>query len=326
MPLESDGYPDSRTLVKSWNHLLVNLLAMRGGIEDFVSSETTIPFHLCLIKINIIMRKSIIPLLAVLLLMASCATNKKITYFQDIAVSIDTTGAMRLPPDITIRPDDKISIIVNTRDPELTALFNLPYVSRILGQQGETMSNTNQGASGYIVKNDGTIDFPVLGIINVAGMTRNEGAAHIKDMLISQNLVNDPVVTVEYMNLQYSVMGEVKAPGNYKITRDRITLLEAISQAGDLNINGRRDNVLVMRPDSTGKLYAYQVDMRSFENVVNSPVYYIHQNDYIYVEPNKKKANESTVNANTVNSASFWISVTSLLSSLATTISVLVKK
>lgn len=269
------------------------------------------------------MRKSIIPLLAVLLLMASCATNKKITYFQDIAVSIDTTGAMRLPPDITLRPDDKISIIVNTRDPELTSLFNLPYISRILGQQGETTSGSSHGASGYIVKGDGTIDFPVLGVISVAGMTRDEVAAYIKDMLIARNLVNDPVVTVEFLNLQFSVIGEVRSPGSYKITRDRVTLLEAISGAGDLTINGKRDNVLVLRPDSTGKLYAYQVDIRSFENVVNSPVYYIHQNDYIYVEPNKKKANESTVNANTVSSASFWISITSLLASLASTVTLI---
>ncbi len=273
------------------------------------------------------MRKKLIPFIVLLLFMASCATDKKITYFQDIAVATDTTGAMRLAPDITLRPDDKISIIVNTRDPELTALFNLPYTTRTLGSQSESVNtNSTYGSSGYIIKGDGTIDFPVLGRIPVAGMSRDEVSAHIKNLLISQNLVNDPVVTVEFVNLQYSVMGEVKAPGNYKITRDRITLLEAISQAGDLNINGRRDNVLVMRADSTGKLYAYQVDMRSFEDVVNSPVYYIHQNDYIYVEPNKKRANESTVNANTVSSASFWISIVSLLSSVATTVSVLISR
>ena len=271
------------------------------------------------------MRKSLIPFIAVLLLMASCATNKKITYFQDIAVATDTTGAMRMAPDIMLRPDDKISIIVNTRDPELTTLFNLPYTARVLGQTNEVINNTNQGTSGYIVKGDGTIDFPVLGSISVAGKTRDEVSAYIKNQLISQNLVNDPVVTVEFMNLHFSVMGEVKSPGSYKITRDRVTLLEALSEAGDMTISGKRENVLVIRPDSTGKLYAYQVDMRSCENVVNSPVYYIHQNDYIYVEPNKKKANESTVNANTVSSASFWISVTSLLASLATTISVLLK-
>lgn len=271
------------------------------------------------------MRKNLIPFIAVLLLLASCATNKKITYFQDIAVATDTTGAMRMAPDIMLRPDDKISIIVNTRDPELTTLFNLPYTARVLGQTNEVINNTNQGTSGYIVKGDGTIDFPVLGSISVAGKTRDEVSAYIKNQLISQNLVNDPVVTVEFMNLQFSVMGEVKSPGSYKITRDRVTLLEALSEAGDMTINGKRENVLVIRPDSTGKLYAYQVDMRSFENVVNSPIYYIHQNDYIYVEPNRKKANESTVNANTVSSASFWISVTSLLASLATTISVLLK-
>lgn len=272
------------------------------------------------------MRKHFLPLIAVLLLMASCATNKQISYFQDIQVVSDSTVTAITPPDITLRPDDKISIIVNSKDPELTNLFNLPYVSRILGQQTEAVSNTNQGSSGYIVKNDGTIDFPVLGSISVEGKTRDEVSAYIKNQLITQNLVNDPVVTVEFVNLQFAVMGEVKSPGSYKISRDRITLLDAISQAGDMTINGRRDNVLVIRPDSLGKLYAYKVDMRSFENVINSPVYYIHQNDYIYVEPNKKKANESTVNANTVTSASFWISVTSLLSSLATTISVLVKK
>ena len=271
------------------------------------------------------MRKSLIPLIAVLLLMASCATNKQITYFQDIAVATDTTGAIRLAPDITLNPQDKISIIVNSKDVELTNLFNLPYTAKILGQQTELSYSSNQGTSGYTVKGDGTIDFPVLGSIPVAGMTRDEVSAYIKNQLISQNLVNDPVVTVEFVNLQFSVMGEVNHPGSYLISRNRVTLLEALSEAGDMTINGKRDNVLVLRPDSTGKLYAYQVDMRSFENVVNSPVYYIHQDDYIYVEPNKKKANESTVNANTVTSASFWISVTSLLASLATTISVLLK-
>ena len=128
------------------------------------------------------------------------------------------------------------------------------------------------------------------------------------------------------MNLQVSVIGEVRTPGSYKITRDYVTILDALSLAGDLNINGKRENVLVLRPDSIGKLTAYTVDMRSFASVQNSPVYYIHQNDYIYVEPNKKKANESTVNANTVQSAAFWISVASFLASVASTISVIVTR
>lgn len=263
------------------------------------------------------MKKHLFPLFAVLLFMASCATNKEVTYFQDIIVTSDSTVTETLPPEITLRPEDKISIIVNSKDPELTNLFNLPYVTRTVGSTTENA--TSHGVSNYIVRNDGTIDFPVLGSVKVAGLTRDEVAAYIKSLLITRNLVNDPVVTVEFVNLHFSVMGEVRSPGSYKINRDRVTLLDAISQAGDMTISGRRDNVLVLRPDTAGKFYAYQVDMRSFENVVNSPVYYIHQNDYIYVEPNKKRANESTVNGNTVRSASFWISITSLLASLAST-------
>ena len=262
-----------------------------------------------------------------LVLMASCDVSKRITYFQDIQEYQIATSSTEQPlPEIRLRPEDKISIIVNSKVPELTALFNLPYTARILGQTNEYLTNTNQGTSGYIIKADGTIDFPVLGLVEAAGKTRDELASYIKSELISRNLVNDPVVTVEFVNLQFSVMGEVKVPGSYKITRDHITLLDALSMAGDLNINGRRDNVLVLRPNSTGKLTAYIVDMRSFDSVQHSPAYYIHQNDYIYVEPNKKRANESTVNANTVQSASFWISVVSLLASVATTISVLMTR
>ena len=264
--------------------------------------------------------------IAVLFMLSSCDVSKRITYFQDIQDYQIGSTTEKPNPEIRLRPEDKISIIVNTKVPELTALFNLPYVSRILGAQTEQVSNTTQGSSGYIIKADGTIDFPVLGMVQAAGKTRDELSDYIKSELISRNLVNDPVVTVEFVNLQFSVMGEVKVPGSYKITRDHITLLDALSMAGDLNINGRRDNVLVLRPNASGKLTAYLVDMRSFDEVQRSPAYYIHQNDYIYVEPNKKRANEATVNANTVQSASFWISVVSLLASVATTISVLMTR
>ena len=273
------------------------------------------------------MMKRSLPFLFVLVfLMSSCDVSKRITYFQDIQDHQTVSGKTEQPtPEIRLRPEDKISIIVNTKVPELTALFNLPYTTRILGAQTEQVSY-NQGSSGYIIKADGTIDFPVLGLVQAAGKTRDELGGYIKSELISRNLVNDPVVTVEFVNLQFAVMGEVRSPGSYKITRDHITLLDALSMAGDLNIDGKRDNVLVLRPDASGNMTAYNVDMRSFDAVQNSPAYYIHQNDYIYVEPNKKRANQSTVNANTVQSASFWISVVSLLASVATTISVLMTR
>ena len=273
------------------------------------------------------LKTSPVLLFALLLMLSSCDVSKRITYFQDIQDYQLATGKEEQPaPEIRLRPEDKISIIVNTKVPELTALFTLPYFARTLGQPNEVLSNTNQGTSAYIIKADGTIDFPVLGLVQAAGKTRDELSEYIKSELMNRNLVNDPVVTVEFVNLKFSVMGEVKVPGSYMITRDHITLLDALSMAGDLNINGRRDNVLVLRPDASGKLIAYMVDMRSFDNVKNSPAYYIHQNDYIYVEPNKKRANESTVNANTVQSASFWISVVSLLASVATTVSVLMTR
>ncbi|MCQ2264849.1 MAG: polysaccharide biosynthesis/export family protein [Bacteroidales bacterium] len=270
--------------------------------------------------------KLLIAIVASLLLMSSCETTKQISYFQDLQQMQDTVFVQVQSPEIRLRPDDKISIIVNTKDPELTALFNLPYTARILGQTHEGLSNTNQGASGYIIKGDGTIDFPVLGSIPAAGKTRNELASYIKNELVNSEQVKDPVVTVEFVNLQFSVMGEVRLPGRYNITRDCLTLLDAISIAGDMTIDGRRDNVLVLRPDTAGQLKAYHVDMRSFKSIQNSPVYYIHQNDYVYVEPNKKRANESTVNGNTVRSASFWISIVSLLSSLATTFTVILRR
>jgi polysaccharide export outer membrane protein len=273
------------------------------------------------------MKKTSLFIFALLVLLSACNTSKRITYFQDIQDYKDTAKVVEQPaPEIRLRPEDKISIIVNSKDPELTALFNLPYTTRILGSSSENISTTNQGTSGYIIKRDGTIDFPVLGSVPAAGKTRDELSSFIKSELISRNLVNDPVVTVEFVNLQFSVMGEVRSPGTYKITRDYVTLLDALSMAGDLNINGKRENVLVLRPDSIGKLTAYTVDMRSFADVQNSPVYYIHQNDYIYVEPNRKRANESSVNANTVQSAAFWISVASFLASVASTISVIVTR
>lgn len=275
-----------------------------------------------------VMKRSLPFLFVLVFLMSSCDVSKRITYFQDIQDHQTVSGKTEQPtPEIRLRPEDKISIIVNTKVPELTALFNLPYTTRILGSQTEQQIGfTNQGTSGYIIKADGTIDFPVLGLVQAAGKTRDELGGYIKSELISRNLVNDPVVTVEFVNLQFAVMGEVRSPGSYKITRDHITLLDALSMAGDLNIDGKRDNVLVLRPDASGNMTAYNVDMRSFDAVQNSPAYYIHQNDYIYVEPNKKRANQSTVNANTVQSASFWISVVSLLASVATTISVLMTR
>lgn len=251
-------------------------------------------------------------------LLSSCATPKEVVYFQDLQQTDGTLAAVQAK-EIRVRPDDKISIIVNSRDPQLTDLFNLPYVSRQLGQTLRSVTSTygqSQGVSGYTVDSEGNIDFPVLGKIHVEGMTREEIGRCIKDELIGQDLVKDPVVTVEFMNLTVSVMGEVAKPGRYAIERDRITILDALSMAGDLTIYGRRDAVMVQRMEGD-TLQVYQLNLVSGQDVYNSPAFYLQQNDLVYVAPNDVKVRESTVNGNNIRSTSFWISLGSLLSSVA---------
>ena len=170
--------------------------------------------------------------------------------------------------------------------------------------------------SGYTVDSKGNIDFPVLGEIHIAGMTREEVAAYIKKELQSHDLIKDPVVTVEYMNLSVAVMGEVNNPGRFSIDKDNLTILDALSQAGDLTIYGKREKVLVLRQEEE-KQRVYGVNLCSAEHLYTSPAYYLQQNDVVYVEPNATKARQSTVNGNNVRSTSFWISLASLLTSIA---------
>ena len=261
-------------------------------------------------------------LLAVMALLSSCGTTQKIVYFQDLRPG---ESEIKMPEamEIAIRPEDKISIIVNSRDPQLSALFNLPYVSRTIGDfssstGGSTASNLgsgNQGISGYTVDQQGYINFPVLGKVYVAGMKREELATYLKDELIAKNLVKDPIVTVEFMNLCVSVLGEVNSPGRYAIDRDRFTLLDALSLAGDLTIYGNRKKVMILRQEGDVQR-VYGIDLTSGDHVYTSPAYYLQQNDVVYVEPNGVKSRESTVNGNTVRSASFWMSLASFLTSI----------
>lgn len=253
----------------------------------------------------------------------SCSAPSHVTYFQDLRPG-ESEQKVIAATEIKVRPGDKLSIIVNSRDPQLTQLFNLPYVGQQIGQGAVTANNTtnsSQGVSGYTVDEEGMIDFPVLGKIEIAGKNREEIAAFIKGELLAKNLVKDPVVTVEYMNLCISVLGEVTKPGRYSIDRDKVTVLDAISMAGDLTIYGKREKVLVLREEE-GVQHVYGINLCSAEHLYTSPVYYLRQNDVVYVEPNNVRARQATVNGNNVRSTSFWISLASLL----TTVAVLVFK
>lgn len=257
------------------------------------------------------------------LVLGSCTSTKNISYFQDAAQQEGI--ALRAEQQFRLRPEDKINIVVNSKDPTLEQLFTLttPGQRNILGASstprtiaGKSTSGSTTQAIAYTVGQDGCIDFPVLGSLKVAGMTRHEVAAMIKEKLIAQSLVVDPVVTVEYVNISVNVLGEVKTAGRQEITKDHYTLLDAIAAAGDLTINGERNNVMVMRTEA-GQQKAYFVDLTSAQSLMTSPAYYLQQDDVVYVTPNKKRKRESTVGANTVLTPTFWISVASLLATIS---------
>lgn len=252
-------------------------------------------------------------------LLFSCGTPKQIAYFQDLHSGTNKT--ITNSKIVKVKPEDKISIVVKSKDPQLAELFNLPIVSYRVGQGKTSALGNSQQVSSYSVNSNGFIDFPVLGEIYVEGQTREEIASNIKKKLVDQNLVKDPVITVEFDNLSYSVLGEVNRPGKYMIDRDRITILDAISAAGDLTIYGKRENISVLRHEYN-KETVYTINLCSGADLFESPAYYLQQNDIVYVEPNNARARQSTVNGNNVRSTSFWISLASLL----TTIGVLVFK
>lgn len=268
---------------------------------------------------------------SLLLVMGAC-TPKNITYMQDLNENVVIENAQRKA--MRIQPDDKLSIIVHSKDPELAALFNLPVIANntrnmgaVNGQGTSSRSYaTSEGLSSYTVSPQGTIDFPVLGTLHIAGMTRNELAGFIKGELMGRNLVKDPTVTVEFINSGVSILGEVRSPGRYDMNRDNITILEAIALAGDLTIQGKRNNVKVVREEVDGTVHIYELDLTQGNKMMTSPGYYLKQNDVVYVEPTSLRKRETTVNGNSALSTSFWISAASLLTSIAVLVVNLTKK
>ena len=253
---------------------------------------------------------------AAVTILASCSAPKQIEYFQD--VTNGTTLAIPEESLIKVQPGDKLSIVVNSYNSELAMPFNLPYVSNRIGQGSSATgaSNTSNGISVYTVDGNGDIDFPMLGKLHIAGMTRPQVAEDVKNRILKSGKLGDPVVIVEYANLAVSVLGEVTRPGRYAIDRDNFTVLDALSVAGDLTIYGRRENVKVIRNVGNQK-QIFTIDLCNAASLTSSPVFYLQQGDMVYVAPNDMRARQSTVNGNNVLSTSFWISLASLLTSVA---------
>ena len=268
-------------------------------------------------------------LFATLLLLGSCSTPKNITYFQD-ATQGEVVNPLQ-PLEVRVKPEDKLSIMVNTPDPALSTLFNLIQVQNRMSATTSGTKASGVSATGgsqtsmYTVDPQGYINFPVLGKLHIAGMTRFEVGTYIEKELVSRNLVKEPIVTVEYGNTGITVLGEVKSPGRLEFNKDHLLFTDAIAMAGDLTTNGKREDILVLREESDGSQKAYRVNLLDIDALAASPVYYLQQNDVIYVEPNDKIKRSTTPSGDTPFTPTFWMSVTSFGLTIASLIISLTK-
>lgn len=255
--------------------------------------------------------------------LCSCTTPSNVAYFQNAEEIRGMTLQKEQP--LRLRPNDKINIVINTADPMLVSQFNLTVASNSMRPLGATESplmtlgNTSGGGTAqilaYTVDEQGDIRFPVLGKVAVGGKTRQEVATFLHDRLESRDLIKDPIVTVEYVNLGVNVLGEVNQPGRISIQKDYFTILDAITFAGDMTINGQRENVMVMR-EVDGEDQTYIVNLCDRQSLLLSPAYYLQQNDVVYVSPNPKRRREANSAGNTFSQPSLWISLASLLTTL----------
>lgn len=226
-----------------------------------------------------------VALLLMLLLGTSCVPQKKMLYLQGAEVLQDSPQYIGDDEfELTIQPDDQLSIAIASKDEELIAPFNS---KTYIGMGNRSPSASSQsGLSYFHVDNRGMIDFPILGKLHVKGKNREEVEDLIEKLLIEGNHIKDPQVSVKIMSFKINVLGEVRSPGVQQLTGERLTILEAIGMAGDLLPTAKRKNVMVLREEN-GYRHTYHVDLTSSKDVLNSPVYYLQQNDVIYVEPNK---------------------------------------
>lgn len=236
----------------------------------------------------------------------SCASSKEVVYLQDINVNERIKAECEYKTVIHV--DDLLSIIVSCDDIEAALPFNTPMIG--LGKEVTTVSQ--QVPQGYLVDKNGFIDFPVLGKLQVDGISRNELAEILKEKL--SGYLKNPIVTIQFLNFKVTVLGEVKNPGSYKVNSERVSILDALGMAGDLQINAKRKNVLVMREEGDEKIFS-RIDLTSSE-LVHSPFFYLQQNDVIYVEPSRGRivgGNAGTFLPYVLSSVSTFVAVLALI-------------
>ncbi|PJI27344.1 polysaccharide biosynthesis/export family protein [Prevotella intermedia] len=255
------------------------------------------------------MKKLLLPIMVVtmILMMVGCGSSKEVAYWQNIdSISLAASKGLY---DAKIMPKDELTILVQTTDPLTSEPFNL----RSTGQT----SSKNQ-ITGYLVDNDGIINFPIVGKIHVAGLTKTECEDLIKSKIQPYLArTENPLVSVRTSSYRITVIGEVNRPGVIPVATEKISLIEALAEAGDMTIYGKRDNVLLVREDKSGEKHKVRLNMND-ANIINSPYYYLQQNDIVYVEPHKVKARNTFFGSNTSIFYSVIGITTSLVSLLIT--------
>lgn len=268
----------------------------------------------------IIKKQLLIPvaLLAMVLSLGSCSSTKNVAYFQNSdSVNLDSS---RVLYDARIMPKDILTITVSTTDDAASAPFNMTVATPLT--QGQRSTYSQALLQSYLVDNEGNIEFPKVGTVHLGGLTKSEAEKLIHDKIKPyMSDLENPIVTVRMSNYKISVLGEVTRPGMYTVGNEKITILEALAQAGDLTIYGMRTNVKLIREDANGQKSIHILNLND-ANLINSPYYYLQQNDIVYVEPNKVKAQNSSVGSMTT----LWFSATSILISIASLMTNILKK
>ncbi len=243
-------------------------------------------------------------------LMAGCSSSSEIAYVKD--APRDTVSEITGEFTKGIQANDLLSIYVESESPEVTLQFNQE-TNKIAYANGTVINPGSTAVTGYLVNRDGDIIFPVLGKIHVLGMTHEQLANDLESRLVDEGHIIDATVTVKLMNFKVSILGDVQKPGMIQATGERLTIFEALSMVGDMTIYGQRTNVTVIREEN-GQRTIGEIDLTSAD-VFESPYYYLHQNDVIYVEPNLKKKKSAERDPMTMTYLSSAVSVISMLSS-----------
>jgi polysaccharide export outer membrane protein len=258
-------------------------------------------------------RYKLLALVLISFFATSCATNKKIIYFQDIqnikAADLDNAAIYKEP---LIQPDDNLSISIFTLNQVTGSIINQAAATPILG--GNANSAVSTQVTGFVVDKNGDVELALAGKIKVAGLTTYEAREKVRERVVK--FYNEPNVQLRFANFKVSVVGEVNAPSTYNMPNEKVTVMDAISLAGDLTIYGRRDNVLIVRDNNGKKEYAH-LDLNS-SDIFNSPFYYLRQNDLVYIEPNKAR-----VSANNAAQVQTIGIITSIISVLILAVSVI---